>query len=69
VDTMGGWILTENYEAKQGDTIHFDSYDFTILEMEDHHIKYIEVKKLQEQAEPVGQQTEQIMLTKSEVLS
>ncbi|MCA1034086.1 hemolysin family protein [Bacillus infantis] len=69
VDTMGGWILTENYEAKQGDTIHFDSYDFTILEMEEHHIKYIEVKKLQEQPEPVEQQTEQIMLAKSEVLS
>ncbi|MCA1039315.1 hemolysin family protein [Bacillus infantis] len=70
VDTMGGWILTENYEAKQGDTIHFDSYDFTILEMEDHHIKYIEVKKLQEKAVPVEQQNEQqIMLAKSEVLS
>jgi CBS domain containing-hemolysin-like protein len=69
VDTMGGWVLTENYEAKQGDSIQFDSYDFTILEMEDHHIKYIEVKKLQEQAQPIEQQAEQMMLAKSEVLS
>lgn len=45
VDTIGGWILTENYEAKQGDIIHLDSYSFKIVDMEDHHIKYIEVTK------------------------
>ena len=22
IDTMGGWILTENYEAKQGDILN-----------------------------------------------
>ena len=31
VDTIGGWILTENYEAKQGDTIHFDDYEFKVI--------------------------------------
>lgn len=48
VDTIGGWILTENYEAKQGDTILLDSYEFKIIDMEDHHIKYIEVTKIQD---------------------
>lgn len=43
VDTIGGWMMTENYEAKEGDTINVGSYCFKILEMEDHHIKYIEV--------------------------
>ncbi len=45
VDTIGGWILTENYEAKQGDVIPLDSFAFKIVDMEDHHIKYIEVTK------------------------
>lgn len=45
VDTIGGWILTENYEAKQGDIIEHGNYKFKIIDMEDHHIKYIEVLK------------------------
>lgn len=52
VDTIGGWILTENYEAKQGDVIHLDSYAFKIIDMEEHHIKYIEVQKLNENEKP-----------------
>jgi len=47
IDTIGGWILTENYEAKQGDIMNFDSYAFKIIDMEDHHIKYVEVTKIQ----------------------
>ncbi|MBU8880061.1 hemolysin family protein [Bacillus sp. FJAT-29790] len=48
VDTIGGWILTENYEAKQGDSIQLESYTFKIVDMEDHHIKYIEVTPIEE---------------------
>ncbi|MFS0783009.1 hemolysin family protein [Bacillus sp. 1P06AnD] len=48
IDTIGGWILTENYEAKQGDTISYEHYNFKIIEMEDHHISYIEVTKLED---------------------
>ncbi|WP_064091638.1 hemolysin family protein [Rossellomorea aquimaris] len=47
VDTLGGWILTQNYEAKQGDLITFADYSFYIKRMEDHHIKTIEVTKKQ----------------------
>ena len=47
IDTIGGWILTENYEAKQGDIIDLDTYTFKIIEMEEHHIKYVEVTKIQ----------------------
>lgn len=43
IDTIGGWILTENYDVKQGDTISFGRYMFKVLEMESHHIKYIEI--------------------------
>lgn len=45
IDTIGGWILTVNYEAKQGDIIQFGDYSFKILDMEEHHIKYVEVTK------------------------
>ncbi|MDP4169648.1 MAG: hemolysin family protein [Bacillota bacterium] len=63
VDTIGGWILTENYEAKEGDIILRDSYAFKILDMEEHHIKYIEVTKRVEDGETSVQQ---LPLTKSE---
>jgi CBS domain containing-hemolysin-like protein len=66
VDTIGGWILTENYEAKEGDTIIHESYSFKILDMEEHHIKYIEVTKNATNGEAVIQQ---IAISKSEVLS
>lgn len=63
VDTIGGWILTENNEAKEGDTIIVDPYAFKIIEMEDHHIKYIEVKKAIMTA--TEEQIENIPLTNS----
>ena len=66
IDTIGGWILTENYDAKQGDTLPFDDYEFTIKEMEEHHIKYLEVKKKINVGEASSQQ---MPLTKSEALS
>ena len=46
VDTIGGWFLTENFEAGEGDTIRYEGYQFKVLEMEDHQIKYIETTKL-----------------------
>jgi CBS domain containing-hemolysin-like protein len=46
VDTIGGWALTENYDVKEGDTLHIGSFSFKILDMEEHHIKYLEVKKI-----------------------
>jgi CBS domain containing-hemolysin-like protein len=66
VDTIGGWILTENYEAKEGDVVLHDSYTFKILDMEEHHIKYIEVMKKASDGEA---NIQKIALSKSEVLS
>ncbi|HZG73560.1 MAG TPA: hemolysin family protein [Chondromyces sp.] len=67
VDTIGGWIMTENYEAVQGDTLLHGSYEFTILEMEDHHIKYIEVTKKQTIEEITPEQSN-LPLAKTEAL-
>jgi CBS domain containing-hemolysin-like protein len=45
IDTIGGWMLTEKFEAKQGDRLECGGYEFIITEMEDMHIRYVEVKK------------------------
>ena len=66
IDTIGGWILTENYEAKEGDTIIHDAFTFKILDMEEHHIRYIEVTKISNDGEAVIQQ---MAVPNSEVLS
>ena len=66
IDTIGGWILTENYEAKEGDIILHEHYTFKILDMEEHHIKYLEVTKTAPKGEP---NISQITVSKSEVLS
>ncbi|CAM3646369.1 hemolysin family protein [Mesobacillus zeae] len=65
IDTIGGWMLTENYDVKQGDTIVFSHYHFKVLEMEEHHIKYIEVIKNQEIEEP----EESYNISQTQVLS
>jgi CBS domain containing-hemolysin-like protein len=66
IDTIGGWILTENYEAKEGDVIFHDSYTFKILDMEEHHIKYIEVTQKASDGEL---NIQHMALSNSEVLS
>ncbi|MEC2054888.1 HlyC/CorC family transporter [Peribacillus psychrosaccharolyticus] len=45
VDTIGGWILTENYDVHENDIIEKDGFCFKVIEMEDHSIKCIEVTK------------------------
>ena len=49
IDTIGGWILTENYDVKVGDMIEQEDYTFKVIEMDDHTIKSIEVKKNQKE--------------------
>ncbi|MCS0789649.1 hemolysin family protein [Cytobacillus pseudoceanisediminis] len=46
VDTIGGWIMTQKYDAAQGDFIEEEGFRFIIKKMEGHHISYIEVVKI-----------------------
>ncbi|MBT2645533.1 HlyC/CorC family transporter [Bacillus sp. ISL-34] len=66
IDTMGGWILTEDYEAKQGDILTYGPYNFRIKEMEDHHIRYIEIFK---PAKVVSEVKEFPMISQTEIVS
>jgi CBS domain containing-hemolysin-like protein len=46
LDTIGGWFLSNKFEAKIGDSIEVEGYAFKITEMEEHHILYLEIKKM-----------------------
>ena len=56
IDTIGGWFMTNHFNAVQGDTIEEQGYAFTAKELDGHHILYIEVKKL---PKPIEQPSEQ----------
>ncbi|MDP4105587.1 MAG: hemolysin family protein [Bacillota bacterium] len=66
IDTIGGWFLTEDYEAKEGDIISYEAYTFKIIEMEEHHIKYIEIIK---KSNAVEESISNIPISETEVLS
>jgi CBS domain containing-hemolysin-like protein len=48
MDTIGGWMMSEKIDVAQGDKVHYNDYEFTILEVEGYHIKSLEIVKLQE---------------------
>ena len=48
VDTIGGWFLTQRFDAVEGDSFDYEGYEFKIKESDGHHILYIEVTKLPE---------------------
>jgi CBS domain containing-hemolysin-like protein len=48
VDTIGGWMLTQRYDLKQGDSLTEGGYKITAKEMEGHHIFYVEVRRMKE---------------------
>ncbi|MGM0875507.1 MAG: hemolysin family protein [Bacillota bacterium] len=49
IDTLGGWILTQNIDCKQGDKLTYNGFEFHILDMEGHLIRSVEIQMLLEQ--------------------
>ncbi|MES1026753.1 hemolysin family protein [Bacillus velezensis] len=45
IDTIAGWLLTQKMELKNGDVFHAEGCEFKVLEAEDHHIRFVEIKK------------------------
>jgi CBS domain containing-hemolysin-like protein len=45
IDTIGGWFLTQSFDAQVGTEIEYNGYIFKVHESDDHHIHYLEVKK------------------------
>jgi len=55
IDTLGGWFLTQRFDAVEGDSFETEGYEFKIKELDGHHILYLEVIKLDE---PTGEESE-----------
>lgn len=49
VDTIGGWILTNHFDIKEGDSITFENYTFQVLQMEGRQIQQVEITKKEEE--------------------
>lgn len=52
VDTIGGWFMTRNIDAQIGDEIEEEGYVFKIIEIDEYHIAYLEVMKIDEDEKP-----------------
>ncbi|MEW8985828.1 MAG: transporter associated domain-containing protein, partial [Bacillus sp. (in: firmicutes)] len=52
VDTIGGWFMTKNIDAQIGDEIEEEGYVFKIIEIDEYHIAYLEVMKIDQDEKP-----------------
>ncbi|MBO1912944.1 CBS domain-containing protein, partial [Microvirga sp. 3-52] len=48
IDTIGGWFMTERFEAMKGEKIIEQGFEFMVKDMDGHHILYLEVLKHEE---------------------
>ncbi|WP_243881161.1 MULTISPECIES: hemolysin family protein [Rummeliibacillus] len=51
IDTIGGWFMTKDFDAVEGEKITEQGYEFIIKEVDGHHILYLEVIKLPDKIE------------------
>jgi len=49
IDTIGGWIMTQRFEAIQGEKIIEQGFEFMVKDVEGHHILYLEVIKYEQE--------------------
>jgi CBS domain containing-hemolysin-like protein len=45
VDTIGGWFLTQDFDARLGSEVEAEGYLFKVRAIKGYHILYLEVKK------------------------
>lgn len=48
IDTIGGWLMSKNFDAIPGEKIIEQGYEFQIKEVDGHHILYLEVRRMDE---------------------
>ncbi|MBJ8055766.1 HlyC/CorC family transporter [Bacillus cereus] len=53
VDTIGGWVMMQNYDIQEGQCVESEGYEFKVTSKDSHHIKQIEFPKakVQEKAD------------------
>ncbi len=45
IDTIGGWFLTQHFDARLGTEVEAENYVFKVNKIDGHHIQYLDVKK------------------------
>ncbi len=53
IDTIGGWFLTQKFNAEVGVEVEEAGYKFKVHESDGHHIQYLEVFKVESNIIPV----------------
>lgn len=53
VDTLGGWILSQNFDIKEQETIAYAGYLFTVIDMDGHQVLSVDVRRQERLAEDV----------------
>ncbi|MBM7654480.1 hemolysin family protein [Neobacillus cucumis] len=43
IDTIGGWVLSQNMDVAEGEKIHHGNHEFKVLEVDGYHIKSLEI--------------------------
>ncbi|MBY6037689.1 hemolysin family protein [Fictibacillus nanhaiensis] len=63
LDTIGGWVLSQNSEIQEQEVITYEGYDFKVIEIDGHQVKKIEVSKkaLQEQTDTPQEQEQSLV--------
>lgn len=46
IDTIGGWVMTKNFDAVEGEKMIEQGYEFIVKELDGHHLLYLEVIKI-----------------------
>lgn len=48
VDTIGGWVMMQNYDIQEGQSVESEGYEFKVISKDSHHIKRMEIQKAKE---------------------
>ncbi|WP_313894724.1 hemolysin family protein [Psychrobacillus sp.] len=46
IDTIGGWVMTKNFDAVKGEKIVEQGFEFMVKDIDGHHILYLEIVKV-----------------------
>ena len=55
IDTIGGWFMAQRSDVQQGDTIDEQGFRFTAIEVNNHQIVRIDIKRLPEARENLAE--------------
>ena len=57
IDTIGGWFMSQRFEAIPGEKIIEQGYEFSVKDVEGHHILYLEAEQVPEETLELEEET------------